>query len=363
MAILLLPKVGTNNTQHFDNNFTVSKDGNPWSDGGSDTFDGTQGAQVSSPNGWVRLGGNTYTTSDGSIDVSKALGSDAVDLGVYSGWAIKGIWVCEIELGHEPIEPLNLRFYCNTGYDGANATGMVTRPFDIDGVTYELKTAWSTNSTQDGWTSTGETQLTVTIVPYLAEHNLPGANDFDISVSGDSITHYLNGLSRGATLYIQWSKVNVADVQDWIIADLVASEEFNQAPHERTLLVNTAPSAKLKPLNPLRGPNSDRWNNGVGYDPIYRFAHHSPQNIYFGGNGTIRGTIKKSGTPNQPLQRKVQLYSAHTNLLVAETWSDSAGNYVFDQLDADQHFTVVSHDYEDHFRSVIANDLKPVVAE
>jgi|GEM_PF-3758289 len=362
MALLLLPRLGTGNLVAFNNNFTVSKDGNPWGDGGADTFDGTQGAEVSSANGWVRLGGNTYTTPDGSIDISKALGSDAVDLGVYSGWTINGIWACEIEMGHEPVEPLDLRFYCNTGYDSSNATGVVTRSFDLDGVTYELKTVWSTNTAQDAWPTTGETQLTVTVVPYLAEHNVPGVNTFDFSRTNDSVTHYLNSLSRGATLYIQWGKVNVADVQDWIIADLVASEEFDQAPHERTLLVNTAPDAQFKSLGLERSPNSALWNNGEGYAYRYRAEKYAPRNIYFGGNGIIEGTIKAKGTPNEPLARKVQLFSANTNLLVAETWSDPQGLYRFDHLDSDQHYNVMSHDYTGHYRSVIANDLKPEVA-
>ena len=85
MSRLLLPRLGTGNTVPFFNNYGVSKDGNPWGDGGSDTFDGTSGAQVSSSTGWVRIAGNTYTTPDGSIDITKALGSDAVDIGVYSG--------------------------------------------------------------------------------------------------------------------------------------------------------------------------------------------------------------------------------------------------------------------------------------
>lgn len=359
MATLLLPKLGTNNTHPFDNNYTVSKDGNPWSDGGSDTFDGTQGAQVSSSNDWVRLGGNTYTTPDGSIDVSKSLGSDDVDIGVYSGWAIKGIWACEIELGHDPVEPLDLRFYCNTGYDSSNTSGMVTRTFEIDGISYELKTAWSTNSTLDGWSTTGETQLTVTIVPYLAAHNLPSTNDFDITVSGDSIIHYLNGLSRGATMYIQWGKVNVADVQDWIIADLVASEEFDQAPHERTPLVNSAPAAHYQSLTRTQSPNSELWESGLGYFYQYQPMLSARQNIHFSGNGQITGTVKEKGQPDQPLQREVHLFSDNTRHLVAVTWSNELGEYRFEQIDPDQRYTVVSYDYRGLYRAVIADNLQP----
>jgi hypothetical protein len=127
----------------FHNNYAVAKDGNPWSDGGSDTVDGTTGAQITTATGWARLGVNTYTTADGSIDISKALGADGVDVGVYSGWAVAGIWACEIELGSEPLVPLNLRFWCNTGYDNGSPTGIVTKAYTLAGNSYELTTASS----------------------------------------------------------------------------------------------------------------------------------------------------------------------------------------------------------------------------
>lgn len=365
MSLLLLPRLGTGNTVPFFNNYTVAKDGNPWGDGGSDTFDGTSGAQVSSATGWVRIAGNTYTTPDGSIDIAKALGSDAVDIGVYSGWAVAGIWVCEIELGHEPIAPLNFRFWCNTGYDGSNATGMVSRSYELDGETYELKTVWSTNSYQDSWPTTGETQLTVTIVPYLAAHNLPGANPFQFSRSGDSVDHFLNSVSRGATLYIQWGLASVAAVQDWIIGDLVTSEEFTAAPHERTLLLNTAPGARAAPLPHWHSPNSDLWDRAGGYDTRGRGLPQHSRNIHFGGAGVIAGSVKEkapqSGNSNRPLVRRVQLFSTQTNLLVAETWSAPDGSYRFELLDPDQCFTVVAHDHERHYRAVIADQLRPQV--
>lgn len=365
MSRLLLPRLGTGNTVPFFNNYGVSKDGNPWGDGGSDTFDGTSGAQVSSSTGWVRIAGNTYTTPDGSIDITKALGSDAVDIVVYSGWAVAGIWACEIELGHEPLSPLNFRFWCNTGYDGSNATGMVTRVYELAGETYELKTVWSTNSFQDSWPTTGETQLTVTIVPYLAEHNLPGANPFQFSRSDDSVDHFVNGVSRGATMYIQWGKASVAEVQDWIIGDLVAGEEFTNPPHERTLLLNTAPGARCAALPRWHSPNSVLWDRVGGFDACWHALPKFRRNIHFGGAGLITGSVKEkaaqASTPNRALVRRVQLFSAQTNLLVAETWSAADGSYRFDHLDPDQHFTVVAHDHEHHYRAVIADRLQPQV--
>ena len=85
------------------------------------------------------------------------------------------------------------------------------------------------------------------------------------------------------------------------------------------------------------------------------------RNIHFGGDGVIVGSIKEKGTPNRPLVRRVQLFSAQTNLLVAEGWSAPDGRYCFDHLDPDQRFIVVAHDHEHHYRAVIADQLRPEV--
>ena len=365
MSLLLLPRLGTGNPVPFHNNYAVAKDGNPWSDGGSDTFDGTTGAQITTASGWARLGGNTYTTADGSIDISKSLGIDGVDVGVYSGWAVAGIWACEIELGSDPRVPLHLRFWCNTGYDNGSPTGIVTKAFTLAGNDYELKTVWTSYGQQDSWASTNETQLTVTVVPYLAAQNLAGVNPFTWSGSGDDRDYRLNGVTRGATLYIQWGKVNVDAVQDWIIGDLAESEEFASAPHERTLLLNTAPGARLQALNRFMSPNSELWSRAGGLHLQFRAVPRNWRDIHFGGHGVIAGTVKEKATQNQAMNqalvRRVQLISTHTNLLVAETWSSPDGSYRFERIDTRQRYAVVSFDHERHYRAVIADDLSPAV--
>jgi hypothetical protein len=365
VSLLLLPRLGTGNPVPFHNNYAVAKDGNPWSDGGSDTFDGTTGAQITTASGWARLGGNTYTTADGSIDISKSLGIDGVDVGVYSGWAVAGIWACEIELGSDPRVPLHLRFWCNTGYDNGSPTGIVTKAFTLAGNDYELKTVWTSYGQQDSWASTNETQLTVTVVPYLAAQNLAGVNPFTWSGSGDDRDYRLNGVTRGATLYIQWGKVNVDAVQDWIIGDLAESEEFASAPHERTLLLNTAPGARLQALNRFMSPNSELWSRAGGLHLQFRAVPRNWRDIHFGGHGVIAGTVKEKATQNQAMNqalvRRVQLISTHTNLLVAETWSSPDGSYWFERIDTRQRYTVVSFDHERHYRAVIADDLSPAV--
>lgn len=83
------------------------------------------------------------------------------------------------------------------------------------------------------------------------------------------------------------------------------------------------------------------------------------RNIHFGGHGFIAGTVKEKGNPDRPLVRQVLLYSENTNMLVASTWSDAAGNYRFDNLDPAQRYTVISYDYKRLYRAVIADNLVP----
>lgn len=359
MALLLLPRLGVGNPVGFNNNFSVSKDGNPWSDGGLDTFDGTRGVEITTPNGWAMIGGNAYTAADGLIQMSSALGIGLVDVGIYAGWATSGIFVCEIELGHQPLDALSMRFSCNTGYDNGSPTGMVTKAFTIGSNDYELKTAWTTYGEKDSWISTGETQITVTIVPYLAEQNAPGANPFRWLGSGDDRDYRIDDVQRGATMYIQWGKVNVEAVQDWIIGDLVESEEFTASPHERMILHDTPPGVQFHSLTRVHSPCSERWNDGGGFAAQYRPVSASRRNIHFGGSGFIAGTVKEKGQPDQPLVRQVLLYSENTRTLVASTWSDAEGRYRFAHIDPQQRYTVVSYDHEGLYRAVIADRLSP----
>lgn len=83
-------------------------------------------------------------------------------------------------------------------------------------------------------------------------------------------------------------------------------------------------------------------------------------NWTFLGNSRIVGTVKEKAMPsNLPLVRKVRLFREIDGLFVAETWSDAAGNYSFDFIDRSYRYTVVSYDYTNTYRAVIADNLLP----
>lgn len=79
----------------------------------------------------------------------------------------------------------------------------------------------------------------------------------------------------------------------------------------------------------------------------------------FGGNGRIAGTVKEKGAPDQPLQRRVQLYDETSKVMTREVWSDpNTGAYVFENIDPKLTYTIISYDYTGMYRAVIANGQK-----
>ena len=76
-----------------------------------------------------------------------------------------------------------------------------------------------------------------------------------------------------------------------------------------------------------------------------------------GGDGTIHGTVKVKGTPNNvPVARKVRLIRDVDALCIRETWSDPiTGAYTFAEIDRTVSYTVLSYDYTESFRAVVAD--------
>ena len=109
----------------------------------------------------------------------------------------------------------------------------------------------------------------------------------------------------------------------------------------------------------LNSPSSELWNRGGGYDWHFHPIPCGRKDIHFSGHGVIAGTVKEKGQPDQPLVRRVQLISENTRVLVAETWSDTTGAYRFDYIDPAQRYTVVSYDYKQMYRAVVADNLHP----
>lgn len=81
------------------------------------------------------------------------------------------------------------------------------------------------------------------------------------------------------------------------------------------------------------------------------------------GIGRVRGTVKQKGTPDAPVFRKVRLVRERDGLVIREQWSDRVtGAYDFQYVDELQTWTVISYDYLNNFRAVVADNLTLVNA-
>ena len=86
------------------------------------------------------------------------------------------------------------------------------------------------------------------------------------------------------------------------------------------------------------------------------------RDVEHGGNGTIYGTTKTKGTPNQPAKARVVLLHQRSKQPVRETWSDPAtGAFAFTGIDTTQQFLTLAEDAAGNFRPVAANRLTPEV--
>ena len=123
--------------------------------------------------------------------------------------------------------------------------------------------------------------------------------------------------------------------------------------------IDPPPGARFAALARWHSPNSDQWNQPGSHLRRYHDVASARRNIHFGGNGQITGTVKEKGQPDQPIVRQVLLYSENTHTLVASTWSQADGTYRFERIDPQQRYTVVSTDYRQMYRAVIADNLGP----
>ena len=86
------------------------------------------------------------------------------------------------------------------------------------------------------------------------------------------------------------------------------------------------------------------------------------RDVEVGGPGTVYGTTRTKGTPNQPAKARVVLLHQRSKLPVRETWSDPVtGYFEFKGIDTNQQFIVLAEDADGNFRPVAANRLTPEV--
>lgn len=86
---------------------------------------------------------------------------------------------------------------------------------------------------------------------------------------------------------------------------------------------------------------------------------HAFQDVYHGGRGLIRSTVKRKNTPaDTPLRRRVDLIDERSRLTIRTMWSDAVtGNYEFLGVREDLVYSVVAWDHLHTYRAEMADNL------
>ena len=81
--------------------------------------------------------------------------------------------------------------------------------------------------------------------------------------------------------------------------------------------------------------------------------------IYYGGDGSITGTVKEKHSPaNTPLYRRVLLIDERSQQVIRETWSDATtGNFAFNGIKIGPAYSTLSFDHLHNYRAQIADNL------
>ncbi len=76
-----------------------------------------------------------------------------------------------------------------------------------------------------------------------------------------------------------------------------------------------------------------------------------------GGNGRIHGDVKKVGSPDAPVWRRVRLFARRDGRLVREQWSDPVtGAYSFEYINPSLEYTLVAYDHTGVYQAVISDN-------
>lgn len=199
--------------------------------------------------------------------------------------------------------------------------------------------------------------------------------------SGNTWRAFINGIQEGATTTVSGS-VSTGGVLyaslggapgilgafcylDDVKITLAARYTANFAPPDISFLSPDGylGRSNVKKPSPLTLTPAQVFGLPQDFTPNYHMYAVVPikVDVVDGGLYRISGTVKEKALPaNTPLRRRVRLHRELDGRLLAETWSDEVtGNYSFDYIRVDAKYFVVSFDYTNYYRAVIADNLTP----
>ena len=124
------------------------------------------------------------------------------------------------------------------------------------------------------------------------------------------------------------------------------------------ILPPTSASTPICDLMRLNSPNSELWNRGGGYDWHFHAIPNGRKNIHFSGHGFIAGTVKEKVSLTSPWCGECN-WSARTPASGGRNLERRYRCVPVRLIDLSQRYTVVSYDYKQMYRAVIADNLRP----
>lgn len=203
--------------------------------------------------------------------------------------------------------------------------------------------------------------------------------------AADALTYYTRAPDRGAWVGCIDSSNHDGRIVESYIDNLRLTVGAGRWGGAATITVPTAEAPTNAIDDPhwsnvrllLRGASTDMLNAHADAPCAWQIVHPRPwplsaqclpapgrKRLYYGGAGTITGTVKIKGSPDYATHRRVRLYRDRDGVCVGQTWSNPVtGDYAFTDLDPAERYTALAHDHEHNFRATVADNLLPDVPD
>ena len=245
-------------------------------------------------------------------------------------------------------------------------------------------------STRDTFPSSGAGQLEIAINPNGTIYFYNGLSVYttSLSLTNNAWCHFAASYASGVlTLYINGGSAFSGAVSaswtystNWLIGKWIGGTQYNFAGYmhlritkglarytatftppgsfaDAVIIPNTytARATRLAPVPERLLPAVELPNTTAStHAREYTYC-----DIYYGGDGSITGTVKEKHSPaNTPLFRRVLLIDERSQQVIRETWSDATtGNFAFAGIKIGPAYSTVSFDHLHNYRAQIADNL------
>lgn len=237
--------------------------------------------------------------------------------------------------------------------------GSTERQFVLDGQDFHFFTHNVSYQSKDNVNNPSDLsgQLTFTFVP--ADESAAALTQPQQSVSfrsatdADEFAIHVHDFLEG-TVYIHMGRATVADVQDYIVQDLLRVTAVEDAPRLHALLTQSASVVSAGAVAHLVTPEM--------FSGVTNFTGLAVQDMaliskrgYGLFNGVVEGIVSIMGVPSS---RLVRIYNQSNGEFVDSQWSGPDGSYRFENLQPATEYFVISHDYQRTYTAVAKDRIQ-----